>query len=141
MGATTGSAAVKHKAKAKPAAEAGADYARDQITVTASGREQTMPTANCLVWANAEGFGVGPDQLGGLHGLQMNINEHPLAAEEPHPQTFAVGMANVKAAVPTAPAWLMATLQKNQAAIETACAVEHMEPFKVYTITKADMKG
>jgi hypothetical protein len=121
------------------AAEADAPYQRNVISVATVSRHGAFATANCLVWVDAEGFGVGPAQLAGLHGLSMNINPKPLASEAAQrPTSFEDGMADMKTRFPTAPAWLLATVQKNRAAIETACEGDHETPFKVYTITAKD---
>jgi len=114
------------------------DYGRNLISVAAAGLNETSAqTADCVVWANAEGLGVGPAQLGGLHGLQMHINLKPLPGEA-GPTSFAAGLARLKAEQPGAPAWLVATIEKNRAAIEAACAEDHPEPMKVYSITAKD---
>lgn len=114
-----------------------APYGRDLISVATPGRHGVpAATANCLVWANAEGLGVGPAQLGGLHGLTMNINLTPLPGEGP--TSFDAGLAQLKTTYPNAPAWLVATLQKNRATIEARCAEDHPEPLKIYTIRAAD---
>lgn len=120
--------------------DADSEYGRDLISV-ATGLHWSIPTANCIVWANAEGLGVGPAQLGGFHGLSMNINLKPLPQENPHPTTFESGMAELKSSFPTAPAWLLKTLEKNRAAIEAACVQDHPTPFKVYSITRRDVSG
>jgi hypothetical protein len=123
-------------------AAASTDYDRDLISVATIGRHSAFPTANCMVWANAEGLGVGPAQLDGFHGLTMNINLKPLANEAAvKPTTFETGFADMKARFPTAPAWLVATVEKNRAAIEKACSEDHETPFKVYTITSRDAHG
>ena len=123
---------------AATAAAPSADYDQNLISVATIGRHSSFPTANCIVWANAEGFGVGPAQLGGYHGLTMNINPKPMAAETAKPTTFEAGLADMKAKFPTAPAWLVATVEKNRAAIEAGCAGDHETPFKVHTITAKD---
>lgn len=118
------------------------DYDRDVVTVVTLGRHSAFPTANCLVWANAEGLGVGPAQLNGFHGVAMNINLKPMPNEAAtHPTPFAAGLAELKSKFPTTPAWLTAVIVKNQAAIEAACDKDHEVPFKVYTITPRDKQG
>jgi hypothetical protein len=124
-------------AAAKPAAEAALEYGRDLISVV-TGRQARTPTGNCLVWANAEGLGVGPAQLGGMHGVSMNINPKPLPGDGMPPTSFDAGLAELKASFPTTPAWIVETLQKNRAAIEAACGEDHETPFKVHAITAAD---
>jgi hypothetical protein len=122
-------------APAKSGAEA--DYGRNLISVATPDRASKFAaTADCTVWINAEGLGVGPVQLGGLHGMVLHINETPLAGEPA--TTFAVGFASLKAAYPNAPAWLMATVEKNRPAIQAGCAAAHPEPFRVYAIKPAD---
>ena len=137
--AITGAAhgAPKPKAAAK-ADVASSDYARDQISVSTEGRSRAAdPTATCLVWANAEGFGVGPAQLGGLHGVTLTILVRPLTGETP--KTLTQGLVEAKVAYPTAPEWLLRTLAANQAAIETACGEDHPEPFTVHRIDRGDV--
>jgi hypothetical protein len=129
-------------APAAPKAAAASDYERDLISVVTLGRRSDFPTANCYVWVNAEGLGVGPAQLGGFHGVSLNINLHPLPNESAkQPTTFATGMAELKAKYPTTPAWLLKTVEKQQAAIEAACAQDHPTPFKVYGVTARDKQG
>ncbi len=123
---------------AAPASE----YERDLISVITMGRHSTFPTANCVVWANAEDVGVGPTELNGYHGVTMNINLQPLPNElAKQPTPFSAGLAELKARYPTTPAWLVKTIEKNQSAIETACAQDHETPFKVYTITSRDRQN
>jgi hypothetical protein len=114
------------------------DVGRNLISVVTSSRHMPVPTARCLVWADAEDLGVGPTQLGGMHGLTMYIEPKPLPSESAQPTTFAAGLATMKAQYPQAPAWLVKTLQKNQSKIEAACEKDHDMPFKVYGITKKD---
>jgi len=132
-------AAAAGPVAAAPKAAAASDYERDLISVVTLGRRSDFPSANCYVWVNAEGLGVGPPQLGGFHGVSLNINEHPLANESAKvPTIFAMGLAELKAKYPTAPAWLVKTVEKNQAGIEAACAQDHPTPFKVYGVTARD---
>jgi hypothetical protein len=122
-------------------AVANSDDGHDVITVVANGRHAMFPTATCTVWANAEGFGVGPATLGGYGGVVMMINLHPLQTEGPeHPTSFADGLRALKTQFPTAPAWLLNTIEKNRVGIETACAQDHVEPFKIHTITAKDKR-
>lgn len=138
-GAAEGETPRRAPAKADAAASGGSDYARDQITVSTEGRSRPLlPTATCLVWTNAEGLGVGPAQLGGLHGVTLTLVVRPLPGESP--KTFVQGLAEAKSAYPNAPDWLMRTLAARQAAIETACGEDHPDPFRVYGITRADMR-
>jgi hypothetical protein len=133
-----GSPAFAAAKKAEPAAE----YDRDLISIVTLGRHSDFPTANCYVWVNAEGLGVGPAQLDGFHGVSMNINLHPMANESAKaPTSFAMGLAELKAKYPTTPAWMIKTVEKNQAGIEAACAQDHPTPFKVYGITARDKQG
>jgi hypothetical protein len=121
------------------AAEADAPYQKNLISVATVSRHGAFATANCLVWVNAEGLGVGPAQLGGFHGLSMNINPKPLPGEAvQQPTTFETGLADMKTRFPTAPGWLLNTVQKTRAAIEAGCAGDHEAPFKIYTITSKD---
>ncbi len=118
-----------------------ADYATNVITVVSNTRQAIPPTANCTVWANAEGLGVGPAELGGFHGVGFNINLKPLPSEtNPRPSTFAEGMADMKTRFPTTPAWLTEAIAKNQSKIEAACADEQITPFVIQKLTKADKK-
>jgi hypothetical protein len=116
------------------------EYDRQVISVVTLSRHASLPTANCLVWANAEDLGVGPAQLDGMHGVSMNINPQPLPSEAVKPTPFAEGLADIKTRFPKAPAWLLATIEKNRTAIEAACAQDHPIPFKVYTITQRDKR-
>ena len=137
-----GSAAPAFAAKPRAKAAAASDYDRDLISVVTLGRHSDFPTANCYVWVNAEGQGVGPAQLDGFHGVNLNINLHPLANESAkQPTTFEMGLAALKAKYPTAPAWLVKTVEKNRPAIEAACSQDHPTPFKVYGITARDKQG
>ena len=130
-------AAPTSAAPKKAAGHAEGDYGRNLISVATPGRaSQFAPTGDCIVWVNAEGLGVGPAQLGGLHGVVLHINEKPLPGETP--TSLADAMAGVKASYPTAPAWLLATVEKHAPAIRAACAQDHPEPFKVHSITAAD---
>jgi len=131
IAATSASAAPK---------KGDADYGRDLISVATPGRNAVIaPTATCTVWVNAEGLGVGPAQLGGMHGIAMQINEHPLPGETP--ASFAAGLASAKAANPQAPTWFVDLLEKNREAIQARCAEDHPTPFKVYTIKPADKRN
>lgn len=122
----------------KPAAEAPS-YGVNLISVATPGRQASpAPTNDCVVWINAEGLGVGPAELGGLHGLVMHLNETPLASETA--TTFAAGLADVKASVPTAPTWLLGALEKNKTAIQNGCAADHPEPFVVKKLSAADKR-
>jgi hypothetical protein len=125
-------------AGAQAAAAPSSDYDRDVITVVTLGRHGPFATANCMVWANAEGLGVGPAELGGLHGVTMNINPQPLASENLKPTLFDAGFAEMKGRFPTAPAWLLSVVEKNKAGIVAACLEDHPIPFKVHTITARD---
>ena len=118
-------------------AKSEADYGRNLISVATPGRTSTYaPTGDCIVWANAEGLGVEPAQLGGMHGLTLHLNVKPLPGETA--TSFATAFASAKAANPTAPAWFLATLEKNAAAVEAACAQDHPEPFKVHAFGSGD---
>lgn len=126
------------QAAPKQAAEAPA-YGRDLISVATPGRHAVPAATNdCVVWANAEGLGVGPAELGGLHGVVMHLNETPLSGEGV--TSFAAGLADVKATYPTAPAWLVGALEKNKAAIQNGCAADHPEPFVIKKLTAADKR-
>ncbi len=117
------------------------DVGRNVISVVTSTRHMLVPTARCLVWADAEDFGVGPDQLEGMHGVSMYIEPKPLPSESAQPTTFDAGLATLKATYPKTPAWLLKTLEKNKAAIEAACQKDYDMPFKIYAITQKDTAG
>lgn len=123
------------------AATTDSSYGRNLISVATISRHSDFPSANCMVWANAEGLGVGPAQLGGYHGLTMNINPKPLAVESGKATTFEDGFAEMKARYPTAPAWLLKTVEKNRNAILLACEQDHGTPFTVHRISAADAHG
>lgn len=130
-----------HGAKAVEAGDAPA-YGRDLISVTANGRHGTPASATCVVWANAEGLGVGPEQLNGLHGISFNINPKPLPGEiDSKATTTADGLKAVRAQTPPPPAWLTAAIEKNAAKIDAACSEEHAEPMTIAKLTARDKKG
>ena len=121
-----GAAPRKHVSPKAAAAAEAPEYGRDLISVTSNGRTGTPASATCVVWANAEGLGVGPDQLGGLHGISFNINPKPLAAEvDVKPTTTTDGLKFVRAQTPPPPAWLTAAIEKNASKIDAACSEEH----------------
>lgn len=126
-------AASRGKAKDTP------DYGQDLISV-ATEQHEAVPTGNCIVWANAEGLGVGPAQLGGYHGISMNIDLKPLGKDGP-PTSFAAGLAGLRRRSPTAPDWLVKAIEKNQAAIEKACVEDHDAPMTIQKLTAADEHG
>ena len=129
-------------ASAQAAPPAASDYDRDVITVVTLSRHSAYPSATCMVWANAEGLGVGPAQLGGYHGVTFNINVTPMPEEASKvPTTFAQGIAAMKAQFPTTPAWMVAALEKHRTAIEAACAKDQPTPFKIAPLTKKDQAG
>ena len=139
LAATLGGAVHAAPREQAAKADAASDYARDQITVSTEGRSRTLnPTATCLVWANAEGLGVGPAELGGMHGVSFTLVANPFPGESAKP--FAQGLAEAKAAYPKAPDWLMRTLASQQAAIETGCGGDHPDPVSIHRITRADMR-
>lgn len=126
-------------ALAKP--DDASPYNRDVISVVTLARHSTLPTSSCLVWANAEGFGLGAAQLHGYHGVSMQINIHPMSAESnQHPTTFADGMSALKSQFPDAPAWIVVALEKNRDKIEAGCAADHAEPYIIHKITRADQR-
>ena len=130
---------IAQAAPAKKAAAEAPSYGVDLISVATPGRQASpAPSNDCIVWANAEGLGVGPAQLNGLHGVVMHLNEAPLASESATP--FEAGLAAAKAANPGAPAWLVGALEKDKAAIQKACAADHPEPFVVRKLTAADKR-
>lgn len=146
MGALTLAAILVTAASAFAAPPGGevdptTEYTHDAITVATPGRHAVFQTATCLVWANAEGLGMGPAELDGMHGVSMLINPHPLAGETGVPTSFAAGLAEMKARFPEAPAWIWTTIEKNRDAIEAACGQDHEAPLKVHTITARDRQG
>ena len=126
---------VAASALAAPKA-AESDYGRNLISVSTPGRHAVAATGDCTVWVNAEGLGVGPAQLEGLHGLVLHLNTAPMAGERA--ASFAAGLAEMKAAFPKAPAWLVTTVEKNRAAIEARCAEDHPDPVTITAIRAAD---
>jgi hypothetical protein len=121
--------------------DAASQYDRDVISVVTLGRHSDFPTASCLVWANAEGLGVGPAQLHGYHGVSMQINLHPMAAENnQHATTFADGLTELKSQFPDVPGWIVAALEKNRGKIEAGCAEDHAEPHVIHNMTHADQR-
>lgn len=129
-------------ASAQAAPAPASDYDRDVITVVTLARHTAYPSATCMVWANAEGLGVGPAQLNGYHGVTFNINLTPMPNEAAKvPTTFAMGMTAMKAQFPTTPAWMVSALEKHRPQIEAACAKDQPTPFKVYNLTKKDQAG
>lgn len=121
----------------------GAEFnpARNVISVAVSDRHGAPATGSCLVWASAEGLGVGPNELNGYHGVNMIINVAPLPNEDQRGTTFENGIKALMAQYPTTPAWLLNTIEKNRAAIEAACRLDHPQPFVVYTITEKDKRN
>ena len=127
---------------AKAAAAEAPSYGRDVISVTSNGRSGTPASATCVVWANAEGLGVGPDQLNGLHGISFNINPKPLPGEvDSKASTTADGLKAVRAQTPPPPAWLTGALEKNAGRIDAACSEEHVDPMVVVKLTARDKAG
>lgn len=112
------------------------EYARDAITAIAPNRHAAFPTGSCTVWANAEGLGVGPSELDGLHGVAFLINPRPVQGEG-GPVTFESGVASAKKDS-KAPAWMFAAIEKNRAAIEAACAKDSETPILIHKLTAKD---
>lgn len=124
-------AADRAKAKEPPPA-----YGQDLISVVTE-QHASVPTGTCVVWANAEGLGVGPAQLGAYHGVSMNIDLRPLAKDGP-PTPFSAGVAAMRRQFPTVPDWMVKALEKNRAAIEKACVEDHETPVTIARLTAAD---
>ncbi len=130
---------------AVPLLTAGVAWAQDEdlgqnlISVVTSARHLPLPSARCLVWADAESFNLGPDELSGAHGINFYIEPKPLPSENAQPTTFESGLESLSIDFPTTPAWLVKTLEKNKAEIEAACQQDHDTPFKIYTITQKDV--
>ena len=133
-------AAPRRPPAAAPAASDDYTPLRDVISVTAGGRGKSPPTATCIVWFDAEGFGLGPAQLDGRRGLSFTINPKPLAGELAGPTSFAAGLDSVKRSNPSLPAWAARVLEANGPAIESACEADHLDPFVVHRITAADTR-
>ena len=137
-----GAAFAQGKRAPRAAAADAPAYARDVISVASNGRHGAPASATCVVWANAEGLGVGPEQLSGLHGLSFNINPKPLAGEvDAKPSTTADGLKSIRAQTPPPPAWLTAAIEKNAAKIDAACGEEHTDPTVIVKLTKKDKAG
>jgi hypothetical protein len=132
---------------AVPLLAAGVAWAQDEelgqnlISVVTSARHMPLPSARCLVWADAESFNLGPDELSGAHGINFYIEPKQLPSENAQPTSFEAGLASLKATYPKTPAWLIKTLEKNKSAIEAACQKDYDMPFKIYAITKKDTVG
>lgn len=126
---------VAASALAAPKAAEG-DYGRDLISVATPGRHAVDATGDCTVWVNAEGLGVGPAQLEGMHGLVLHMNATPMTGEKA--TSFDAGLAEMKAAYPKAPAWIVASVVKHRAAIEARCAEDHPDPVKIVALRAAD---
>lgn len=141
MGLAIGQSAHAQNPSKTGSAASEFGLARDVISVAVAGRHGSPATGNCLVWASAEGLGVGPNELGGYHGVNMNINLAPLPNENPKGTSFELGIKSLAAEYPTTPAWLLNTIQKNHTAIEAACRVDRLEPFVVYSITEKDKRN
>ena len=138
---TAGAAGAQGRRARTTAAAEAPSYGRDVISVTANGRHGTPASATCGVWANAEGLGVGPDQLNGLHGVGFNINPKPLTGEvDAKPSTTVDGLKFVRAQTPPPPAWLTAAIERNAAKIDAACSEEHTDPFVVAKLTAKDKR-
>ena len=138
--AATLAMAMAAQAAAKDPADATTEYAHDAITVATPGRHAQVPTATCLVWANAEGLGMGPADLDGLHGVTLQINLHPLPTDG-QPTSFAAGLAEAKARYPKAPAWIWTAIEKSRAAVEAGCAEDHEQPLKIRALSAKDRQG
>ena len=131
---------VLFSASGAAAAPSVVDYVHDAITVATPGRTFDVgPTATCVVWENAEGVGIGPAQLDGMHGLSMSINVKPLPNDSGVFTSFEAGLRSLKANAPHAPGWMFAALERNRAAIEKRCGEEHGEPFVISKITRKDV--
>ena len=138
---TAADAAPRKARPASPPAEAPA-YLRDVISVTSNGRHGTPASATCVVWANAEGLGVGPDQLNGFHGVSFNINPKPLPGEvDSKASTTTDGLKAVRAQTPPPPAWMTAAIEKNAGKIDAACSQEQVEPLVITKLTAKDKAG
>lgn len=132
-------ALIAAAAVAAPKSEAVADYGRDLISVATPGRDAPQAkSGDCVVWTNAEGLGVGPAELGGMHGLAMHINVAPMAGDTP--VAFAAGLAELKAANPKAPAWMFAAIEAHRSQIEARCAEDHPAPVQIAKLTTRDRR-
>ncbi|MBS0335089.1 MAG: hypothetical protein JSS35_20165 [Proteobacteria bacterium] len=114
-------------------------YGQDLISVVRP-QEGIFPTGECIVWANAEGLGVGRQQLDGYHGVTLDLDLKPVGHDGDRPTSFADALAGARKRFPDAPAWMFKTLEDNRPAIEAACAEDHDTPFVVHKVTAADKK-
>ena len=115
--------------------EATPDFAVNAVTVATPGRDDTPPSTVCVVWADAEGLGVGPAQLNDLHGLSLTLNLAPTGGTTLE-QALVAGKANY----PGAPDWLFAAVRGRAGDIAKACAATHAEPMLITKLTASDRR-
>lgn len=132
LAAATGVAA---QGRSPPAGAAGdrPEFAVDAITVATPERDAYVPNRLCVVWADAEGLGVGPAQLGGLHGLSLTIDP-----STPNGTTLEQALTAAKTAYPGAPDWFLGTVRGRAAVIAQACGGAHAEPVVIARLTARD---
>lgn len=111
------------------------EFAVNAVTVATPGRDDTPPSTLCVVWADAEGLGVGPAQLKDLHGLSLTLNLAPAGGT-----TLEQALAAAKAAYPGVPDWLLEAVRGRAGLIAKACAATHIEPVLIAKLTDSDRR-
>lgn len=125
-----GGSAQARQPHAGAAAGDAPEYAVDAITVATPGRDATPPSTLCIVWADAESLGVGPAQLGGLHGLSLTLD-----LSGPSGTTLDQALAAAKTAFPSAPEWLLSAVRAQGGPIARACGGAHADPVLITKLT------
>ena len=115
--------------------DAPPEFAVNAVTVATPGRDDTPPSTLCVVWADAEGLGVGPAQLNDLHGLSLTLNPAPTGGT-----TLEQALAAAKATYQNAPDWLFAAVRSRASDIAKACDVAHAEPVLITKLTASDRR-
>ena len=111
------------------------EFAVNAVTVATPGRDGTPPSTVCVVWADAEGLGVGPAQLNDLHGLSLTLNLAPTGGT-----TLEQALTAAKATYPNIPDWLFGAVRRRAGDIAKACAATHAEPVLVTRLTPSDRR-
>ena len=111
------------------------EFAVNAVTVATPGRDDTPPSTLCVVWADAEGLGVGPAQLNDLHGLSLTLNLAPTGGT-----TLEQALASAKATYPKVPDWLLAAVRGRAGGIAKACAATHAEPALIGKLTASERR-
>lgn len=130
--ATHGAASPSDRQKRS---DATPEFAVNAVTVATPGRDDTPPSTLCVVWADAEGLGVGPAQLNDLHGLSLTLNLAPTGGT-----TLEQALAAAKATYPSVPDWLLVAVRSRAGDIAKACAATHAEPVLVTKLTASDRR-